>query len=396
MRLGADARLLLSQIERPFPRKPGPIHVLDAGCGRGVGLVTLASLDPSIQFTGIDINRVALQDLKKNARDRGLTNIKTQEVDLMTLDGLEVPDGGFDVIHSSGVLHHLSDPLQGLRILRQVLARHGVVCTMLYGGPGRELLRRLKKGIDLIAPPDQAIHARIAPARALAQAAEGKAKILADSHWQHTYEVGDVEFVDRCLNVNETSYDVQSLWDFLDAADMRFIRWNRPELWSVEKVFENSPVLRYVHTLSEVDKYRLIESVCWRPSFELTIARKDAEPRDELALGQLESEVFAANPDARISLSARALHGEQRIEKVSYTIGLQKAVEVGRGPHATALVVLWDQNLPFTGASFVKMMMEEGSTRPEALRILHQFWNEKLLYRPHPDDVTSNNFLSKS
>lgn len=390
LRLGTDARFLLSGVERPFPRKPGPIQVLDAGCGRGVGLLTIASLDPSAQFTGIDINRVALQEVKKNARDRGLTNLKTQEVDLMTLEGLEVPDGGFDVIHSSGVLHHLSDPAQGLGNLRDVLATHGVICAMVYGGPGRELLRRLKRGIDIIAPPEQSIENRIAPARALAQATAGEEKILADTPWADTYERGDVEFVDRCLNVNETSYDVQGLWDFMDSAGMRFIRWTQPECWSIDKIFEDSPVRGYANTLSEFDQFRLIESVCWRPSLELTMAREDATPRKKLTLDRLESSIFAMNPDASISLSSRTMHGTRRIEKVTFMVRNQKAVDVGHSPRGSALMVLWDQNLPFTGDSFVKILMDDGLSHAEARTVLYDFWKDELLYCPHKDDVANN------
>ena len=54
-----------------------------------------------MQFTAIDINRVALADATKKAGELGLTNIRFQDVDLMTLEGLDVPEGGFDVIISS-------------------------------------------------------------------------------------------------------------------------------------------------------------------------------------------------------------------------------------------------------------------------------------------------------
>ena len=39
----------------------------------------------------------------------------------------------FDLIVSSGVLHHLPNPGAGLRALREVLKPHGVMSLMLYG-----------------------------------------------------------------------------------------------------------------------------------------------------------------------------------------------------------------------------------------------------------------------
>ena len=44
-----------------------------------------------------------LADAGQKAAQMGLRNITFLEVDLMTLDGLDVPEGGFDVIISSGV-----------------------------------------------------------------------------------------------------------------------------------------------------------------------------------------------------------------------------------------------------------------------------------------------------
>jgi len=59
IRLGFDARYLLSLSERCRP-KGGTIRVLDAGCGRALGLIGAANLQPDIDFLGIDLNRVAL------------------------------------------------------------------------------------------------------------------------------------------------------------------------------------------------------------------------------------------------------------------------------------------------------------------------------------------------
>ena len=108
IRAATDAKPLLGYSEKSCGDS-GAIRALDAGCGCGVGLVGCALLQPDVEFLGIDISRVGLRELDGQAKARALENLRVQEVDLMTIEGLDVPEGGFDVIYSSGVLHHLSD-----------------------------------------------------------------------------------------------------------------------------------------------------------------------------------------------------------------------------------------------------------------------------------------------
>jgi len=60
IRAAADARLLLSYVERSR-LQGGVISVLDAGCGRGLGTLGSAMVQPDVNFLGADINRVALR-----------------------------------------------------------------------------------------------------------------------------------------------------------------------------------------------------------------------------------------------------------------------------------------------------------------------------------------------
>jgi methylase of polypeptide subunit release factors len=84
IRPGFDIRLLLSYValKRDSDR---PLQVLDAGCGRGPGVIGAASLQPHVKFTAIDINSVGLAEARENAQARGLTNINFVQADLMTL-----------------------------------------------------------------------------------------------------------------------------------------------------------------------------------------------------------------------------------------------------------------------------------------------------------------------
>ena len=238
MRQGNDARVLLSYGARARP--PGrPLRVLDAGCGRGVGLVGAATMQPGVEFLGIDLCGAALDEARAETARRGLKNVSLAEVDLMSLDGLAVPDGGFDVIFSSGVVHHLSDPTEGLTRLARVLAPHGVISLMVYGRHGREALYRAVRAIDAVAPRELPLAERLRIGRALLSTAESAA--LTTGPWGDLRAIGDVEFVDRYLNVHETSYDVPGLFALIERAGLVQLRWVEPADWDAEALVPEGP-----------------------------------------------------------------------------------------------------------------------------------------------------------
>ena len=121
-------------------------RILDAGCGTGQRANGVASMFPEALVTGVDMTTASLEAAKEMARQNGITNIQFQQCDLLKLDlGTK-----FDVIISSGVMHHLEDPTKGLRNLRAHLTDSGIAMIWLYHAlgeyerfMGRELLHRL-------------------------------------------------------------------------------------------------------------------------------------------------------------------------------------------------------------------------------------------------------------
>ncbi len=54
-RVAADVRLALSYSELT-PPSGRDLHVLDAGCGRGIDTIGAAMIQPDVQFLGVDIS----------------------------------------------------------------------------------------------------------------------------------------------------------------------------------------------------------------------------------------------------------------------------------------------------------------------------------------------------
>jgi SAM-dependent methyltransferase len=380
MRAGTDVNLLLSYVNI-YRENSEAVHVLDAGCGRGVGLIAAAMLQPDVNFIGADINTTAVNDARLNAKNRGLTNIRFIEADLMTLEGIEVPSGGFDVIYSSGVLHHLSEPLTGLKNLEKVLAPHGVISLMVYGSYGRQALYRLIEGIDLMLPNENEIEERLPFARLLTQVANQT--IFKGDYWENTSTTDDIEFVDRCLNVNEVSYDINSLWQLIEEAQMKFIRWDDPEEWSINKLFDNKQLNDKLSLLSNKEQYRIIERIFERPKLELVISKGTNYPRSPVPVEVIEGLNFCVSPEVSFSVEKRNLNGFQRIETLSFKIKTKESQQIGNGLLAQAALMLVDQNTLFLGSEMTDALIEKGGTKIESIAVLVKLLSLNIIYCPH-------------
>lgn len=278
-----DPAWLLSELRQRSPQSD-LLQVLEAGCGCGLGLIAAAGRTPHIRFTGVDINQLGISQAQQQVAEQGLSNIRFQQADLMTLEGLQAPVGGFDVIYSFGVLHHLSDPAIGLKNLAKLLAPKGVISCMVYGRYGREPLQRLVDAIGLATDPAGSVEARLQPARLLAKIADST--IFKGNPWELTAEVEDIEFVDRCLHINEQSYDVDTLWRLLEQTGMQFVRWLKPNEWSVDGLIQDVTSRKLLQALSEKNQYKIIERLFYRPRLELLITHADDPTEDSRMIQQ--------------------------------------------------------------------------------------------------------------
>lgn len=378
-RLGSDVDLLLSHGSVP-PTGHGLRQVLDAGCGRALGLIGAASLQPGVQFTGIDINRVALTESQAAIKQRGLKNIRLQEIDLMTLEGLETPPGGFDVIHSSGVLHHMSDPAASLAMLGRQLAPHGMINLMVYGRNGRDPLLKTAAAIDVLFAADSPLVERVDLARQVALF--GAEHVLKGSRFADTGRVDDVELVDRVLNVNETSYDVPDMWNLIESAGLCFLRWAEPLDWDVELRVPASDLRDRLLELPPVDQYTFLERILCPPGLEMVLAKPPNEPRPAQDPAQIATTVFRVSPEVTISTSVRHTPAGRRTETLELRIRDQEPITVGSGPTATALMALRGWGGDLKGRQLQRDLQNLGLSPAECEAVIMELLRVEVLYRP--------------
>lgn len=112
--------------------------VLVAGCGTGFEPIDLARMDPSLSITAMDLSRASLAHGMRVAEDLGLTQIRFVQGDILKLDQVRAQ---FDFITSTGVIHHMARPEDGLARLAGVLRPGGLVRLGLYSERARAVVR---------------------------------------------------------------------------------------------------------------------------------------------------------------------------------------------------------------------------------------------------------------
>ena len=106
------------------------IEVMDAGCGKGLALISLAKKYPHSRFTGYDLCADAIDQATLTASEKNLHNIHFEVRDLTYLDEHE----RYDLVTSFDAVHDQKDPQGLIARLHQALKPSGVYLMQDVGG----------------------------------------------------------------------------------------------------------------------------------------------------------------------------------------------------------------------------------------------------------------------
>src|SRR5476649_1422314 len=115
---------------------PGDARIVEIGCGTGQMCLYLARADRVV--IGADLTRASLLLGAAAARRFGLDRVQFVETDLRR-PGLKA--GSFDVVYSSGVLHHTPDPRLSFARLVELARPGGTIVIGVYNAFARIPLR---------------------------------------------------------------------------------------------------------------------------------------------------------------------------------------------------------------------------------------------------------------
>ena len=105
------------------PRLSEGMSLLDCGCGPGPLTLGFAELVAPGRVVGIDIEPTMIDQANELKSDGGPDNLEFQVGDIYDLS---FEDGEFDVVFSSAVIEHLSDPVRALREVLRVTKPGGI------------------------------------------------------------------------------------------------------------------------------------------------------------------------------------------------------------------------------------------------------------------------------
>jgi tetratricopeptide (TPR) repeat protein/SAM-dependent methyltransferase len=137
---------LVSHLRRKFPQAAiaeGSVRqttdILVAGCGTGRNAIETAQRFRTARVLAVDLSLNSLGHALR--KSRGQPAIEYAQADLLELGSI---DRRFDLIEAVGVLHHLTDPYAGWRVLLSLLKPGGFMLVGLYSAVARRKLPALR------------------------------------------------------------------------------------------------------------------------------------------------------------------------------------------------------------------------------------------------------------
>ena len=235
------------------------VRILDAGCGSGVSTEYLVHLNPEATVVGIDLSAGTLAVAKERCQRAGADRVEFHHLSLFDADQLE---GEFDLINSVGVLHHTADPIRGIQALANKLAPSGLLHIFVYSELGRWEIRLMQEAIALLQGDKRGdykdgvsvgrqIFANLPETNSLRRREQDRWS------WENQQ---DACFADMYVHPQEIDYNVNSLFELINASGLEFLGFSNPQVWDLNRLLGKAPDLieRSQH-LTDLQRYRLIE-----------------------------------------------------------------------------------------------------------------------------------------
>ncbi len=242
-------------------RKPlsQSVRILDAGCGTGVGTEYLVHLNPAAEVVGIDLSAGAIAVATERCQRSGAERVAFHNLSIYDVD--QIP-GEFDLINCVGVLHHLPDPVRGIQALAKKLAPGGIFHIFVYAELGRWEIQLTQQAIALLQGDRQGDYKDgVQVGRTLFSSLpeQNRLRQREETRWALENQ-RDECFADMYVHPQEIDYNVETLFDLIDASGLDFVGFSNPPYWDLSRLIGTAPdLVARAEQLSERDRYRLTE-----------------------------------------------------------------------------------------------------------------------------------------
>lgn len=237
----------------PEGARPAPPRILIAGCGT-VQAAVIAYGNPGSQVVGIDLSDASLGHERYLRETFGLKNLELYQGDLRDVGKI---GGTFDLIVSTGVLHHMAKPEEGLAALKSVLAPDGAMFIMVYAAVGRAgvyLVQDALRRMGVSQTPED-----VAFVRALL------ASLPADHPVQrYRATVSDLSYdaglVDSFLHPQDRAYSAPEILDWVESVGLGFQSWMQNARYEPQAYLAQA-VTKRLEGLPDRDRWAAVEAL---------------------------------------------------------------------------------------------------------------------------------------
>lgn len=194
------------------------LEILVAGCGTNQAAV-FAHTNPRARVVAIDVSGPSLDHHRFLKEKYSLHNL---DLHLLPIEEVGTLGRDFDLVVSTGVLHHMASPQAGMRALAARLRPDGVAAIMLYARYGRigvEIMQAVFREIGL--GQDEASLFTVKEAIALLPADHPVRSYLSFAP-DLRFDAG---LVDTFLHGRDRSYTVDDCLDLVASAGLVFQGW---------------------------------------------------------------------------------------------------------------------------------------------------------------------------
>jgi SAM-dependent methyltransferase len=184
----------------------GGERVLDAGCG--TGHTALAFAPHVAEVVGVDLTEAMLEQGRRLAAERGLTNVSFREGDV---ERLPFPDASFDIVTSRYSAHHYPHPAVALSEFARVLRPGGSFLLVDVVSPDDPTGDTFLNAIELLRDPSHVRDHSVAQWRVMLGAAGFANELLGE--WALR-----LEFDSWVVRMNTPPLAVSQLQALIDGA----------------------------------------------------------------------------------------------------------------------------------------------------------------------------------
>ena len=334
-----------SQILWPDREYNRDLDILIAGCGTNQAAV-FAFTNPEAKVVAVDVSQPSLDHQHYLKDKHGLWNL---ELRLLPIEELPTLGLEFDLIVSTGVLHHMADPRTGMKALAACLRPDGAIGVMLYAKYGRigvEVLESLFRDVEL--------HQDDASLRVVRETIS----MLPADHpaWSYLKTAGNSQFdavlVDTFLHGRARSYSVDDCLELVSSAGLAFQGWLlKAPYYLHDLVTTSSELYPVVNALPETKQWSAMERVhtlnachffmaCHpgRPKASYTIDFSTVDCLDYVPLVRMRCGLSGAEifrPGWRMRLTAaqlpfvRYIDGHRTIREIAACVAQSKDTQLG-------------------------------------------------------------------